>query len=355
MRSGCPTVCLPEAMTAHLGVDAGNTKTLAMLCGPSGELLGLGRSRCGDIYGAPGEDAAVDEVFAAIDAALTAAGRTRDAVASAAFRLAGVDWPADSDFWAATLTQRWPQLQVRSIRNDGYAAIRCGAPQGAGVALAAGTAAAIAARGADGRTWDMGWWGQHPMGALGLVSEALRAVYLADLGLGPPTALTERVLAHYRRASLAELCEWFTRRHDRASSAAQAGAAPVVTAAAVDGDPVAAEIVDEQGRRLALYGEVAARRVGLLERGDPVPVVLTGSVLTTADSPVAAALRGHLQRLLPAAAPRVATLPPVAGAALDAIAEAGRPVDETTLQRLSADFARMASDERPTAADQAER
>jgi len=330
-------------MTAHLGVDAGNTKTVAMLCGPSGELLGLGRSGCGDIYGAPGEDAAVHEVFAAIDAALAAAGLGRDAVTSAAFRLAGVDWPGDHDFWDTTLKQRWPQLQVRSICNDGYAAIRCGAPNGVGVAVAAGTAAAIAARGPDGRTWDMAWWGQHAMGSVGLVTEALRAVYLADLGLGPPTALTEGLLRHYRRDNLAELCEWFTRRHDRASHLERVSAAPVVTAASAAGDPVAGEIVDEQGRRLALYGEVAARRVGLLDRADPVPVVLTGSVLTTAGSPVAAAMRRHLQRLLPAAVPRLAALPPVAGAALDAIAEAGHPVDSTMLERLAADFARVAS------------
>lgn len=341
-HSGCPSVCLPEAMTAHLGVDAGNTKTMAMLCRPSGELLGLGRSGCGDIYGGPGEDTAVDEVFAAIDAALGAAGLDRDAVASAAFRLAGVDWPADRDLWDTTLKQRWPQLQVRSIRNDGYAAIRCGAPDGVGVAVAAGTSAAIAARGADGRTWDMGWWGQHPMGGLGLVTEALRAVYLADLGLAPPTALTGRLLAHYGRDNLAELCEWFTRRHDRASHAERVSAAPVVTAAAAEGDPVASDIVDEQGRRLGLYAEVAARRVGLLDRGDLVPVVFTGSVLTSAGSPVAAALRRHLPRLLPASAPRLSPLPPVAGAALDAIAEAGQPVDEATLQQLEADFARIA-------------
>ncbi|MBO0830661.1 MAG: hypothetical protein J2P29_01690, partial [Actinobacteria bacterium] len=191
--------------------------------------------------------------------------------------------------------------------------------------------------------WDMGWWGQHAMGGLGLVTEALRAVFLADLGLGPPTALTGRLLAHYRRDNLADLCEWFTRRHDRASHVERVSAAPVVVTAAADGDPVACDIADEQGRRLALYADVAARRVGLLERGDPVPVVLTGAVLTSAGSPVVAALRRYLQRLLPAAVPCLATLPPVAGATLDAIAEAGQPVDESTLQKLEADFARIAS------------
>jgi len=58
-----------------------------------------------------------------------------------------------------------------------------------GVAVNAGTAAAIAARGPEGATWDMGWWGQHAMGALGLVPESFKAVYLACLGAAPQTAL----------------------------------------------------------------------------------------------------------------------------------------------------------------------
>jgi hypothetical protein len=94
--------------------------------------------------------------------------------------------------------------------------------------------------------------------------------------------------------------------------------------------------VDEQGRRLALYAEVAARKVGLTERPEPVPVVLTGSVLTGPDSPVAEAMRRYAAELLPAANLLLATLPPAAGAALDAIAEAGQPVALTTLDRLGA-------------------
>jgi N-acetylglucosamine kinase-like BadF-type ATPase len=316
-----------------LGVDAGNSKTVAMLCAGSGDVLGVGWSGCGDIYGAPTEPEAVAEVFAAIEKALQDAGVARPAVASAAFRLAGVDWPEDRDFWDGCLAERWPELTRRSILNDGYAAIRCGEPSGVGVAVNAGTAGAIAARGPDGLTWDMGWWGQHALGALGLVGDALRAVNLAELGIGPPTALTAALLGFYGRTDLAELNQWLTRRHEKATQAQRLAAAHIVPAIAADGDEVARRIVDEQGRRLALYAEVAARRVGLIDA--PVPVVLAGTVLMAPDSGVATATRTHLATLLPTAVATVATVPPVAGAALDAIAEAGIAVDADTAARIA--------------------
>ena len=99
---------------------------------------------------------------------------------------------------------------------------------------------------------------------------------------------------------------------------------------------MARAIVDEQGRRLALYAKVAARKVGLTGRDEPVPVVLTGSVLTAHDSPVAAAMHRHVATLLPGARVHEAVLPPAAGAVLDAIAEAGEPVDTATCDRLAA-------------------
>jgi len=47
----------PGNHLAHLvlGVDAGNTKTIALVARDNGEILGYGRSGCGDIYGATSE------------------------------------------------------------------------------------------------------------------------------------------------------------------------------------------------------------------------------------------------------------------------------------------------------------
>jgi N-acetylglucosamine kinase-like BadF-type ATPase len=310
-------------MTIYLGIDAGNSKTVALACLPSGEVAGAARTGCGDIYGAPGEAAAVAAVLGAADAALADAGARRTDVVSAAFRLAGVDWPDDWEFWDSVLRKQWPGL-TRSILNDGYAAIRCGEPSGAAVAVNAGTAAAIAARGPDGATWDMGWWGQHAMGAIGLVSEALKAAFLAELDAAPATGLGPALLDFYGLPDLTELNRWFTRRRNAADPAQRPRAARVVMDAARQGDPIATKIVREQGRRLAFYAQIAARKVGLTSSGGShLPVIMSGSILTAPDSPVAAALQEQLPQLLPGAEPRHATLPPAAGAVLDALAEGG--------------------------------
>lgn len=319
----------------YLGVDAGNSKTVVLACLSSGKVVGAARSGCGDIYGAASEAEAVRTVLGAADAALAEAGADRSDVASAAFRLAGIDWPEDREYWDEALSRLWPGLP-HSVLNDGYAAIRCGEPSGVAVAVNAGTAAAIAARGPDGTTWDMGWWGQHAMGSIGLVSEAFKAVYLAHLGAAPQTALGPALLRFYGVDEIADLNRLFTRRENPAGPGERPKAARIVAESAKQGDPVAASIVDEQGRRLAFYAEIAARQTGLEKADGAIPVVMSGSVLADRDSPVAAALARHLPRLLPRAEPRHATLQPVAGAALDAVAEGGVAVGPEVSGTLAA-------------------
>ena len=305
-------------MTIYLGVDAGNSKTAVLACLPSGKVAGAARAGCGDIYGAPGETAAVATVLGAADAALADAGAERRDVASAAFRLAGVDWPEDWQFWDEVLSARWPGL-TRSILNDGYAAIRCGEPSGVGVAVNAGTAAAIAARGPDGATWQMGMRGQHAMGGIGLVSEAIKAATLADLGAAPATALGQALLDFYGLPDLTELNRWFTRRQNPADPAERPRAARVVTDAARLGDQVAIDIVREQGRRLAFYAEIAARHAGLRDdrrahsrgavRLDPDGPRFRGRGRPERAARAAAAGRGPAPRRAPAGGRRRARRP----------------------------------------------
>ena len=320
----------------YLGVDAGNSKTAALVCRATGEVVGAGRAGCGDIYGAASPQAAVDAVLTAVGEALAEAGAGPDRLAGAALRLAGVDWPEDHAFWSAALAEHWPSALPRSILNDGYAPIRCGEPSGRGVALVGGTAAAVAARGEDGRLWDLGMWSQHTMGAMGLAHEAVRAVTLAELGEAPATRLTQDLPAFHGLDSVRDLIHWLTRRVGSPGFSERVLCAPVVTAAATAGDAVARAIVQEQGRRFALYAGVAARQVGLLETGRPVGVVLSGSVLQAPGSPVVTALLEELGGHVPNAVVHRAELPPVAGALLDALAEGGVPADRGVRDRIAA-------------------
>lgn len=323
--------------TFHLGVDAGNSKTAAAVADGTGVILGVGREGQGDIYGAKSPQAAVDAVLGAIRIALSEAGISSERLASAAFRLAGIDWPEDNEFWQATIDRHLPGIGTVSILNDGFAAIRCGEPSGVGVAVVSGTAAAVAARGPSGQEWSLSFWLQDNLGAGGLGHSALRAVCLAELGMAPKTALTGRLLAYFDRSDVESLLHFFTGREQPGSWLHHASAAKEVTKAAAEGDAVACQIVEAQCERLADYAATAAVRVGFdPSAGAEIPVVLAGSVLTGTGSPVAETLAAALRARFETAGPRLAVFPPLAGSVLDALAEAGVAITPAVLERLRA-------------------
>src|SRR6185503_10466007 len=85
----------PRVSPLVLGVDGGNTKTIAVVVTGEGAVLGTGRAGCGDIHNARG-----------LGAALAEAGTGAGDVAAAAFSLAGADWPEDFDYLRRELRDR---------------------------------------------------------------------------------------------------------------------------------------------------------------------------------------------------------------------------------------------------------
>lgn len=320
--------------TFHLGLDAGNTKTDALVVDSEGRILGTGQRGCGDIYGALTPQHAVEAVVGAVTDCLTSAGVSAAALNSATFCIAGVDWPEDASFWRAALQAALP-AQVRvTVRNDGFAPLRCVYPCGSGVAILAGTGPAVAGRGSTGSEWALGWWVLDPLGAGGLGDRALDAVYRAELGIGHPTALTPLLLDVFEYPDVETLRHEFTRREHPRRWQDKALAARAVLHAASHNDPIALQITDAQAQALAGYARACALRVGFAPDTEAVPVVLAGSVLTAPRSPLTAMLLTALRHHLPEATPVLAPLPPVAGAALDAIADAGLPVTPQTVHAV---------------------
>jgi N-acetylglucosamine kinase-like BadF-type ATPase len=319
----------------HLGVDAGNSKTAALLSCSDGRVIGTGCSGPGDIYGVAQPADAVAAVLAATHHALTAAGVPPSTVNTAAFRLAGIDWPEDIAFWEQVLASELPELRHPSILNDGFAPIRCGEPSGIAVAIVVGTGPAVAGRGPDGREWSLSWWAQEPLGATGIGHEALRAACQYKLGIGPATTLTDALPAIYHEHSVEAVLHSFTRRNNRRNWQDKGRAARTVLASAEAGDPVANAIITRQAKRFAVYARAAAIQAGFDPQGDALPVVLAGSVVTADHSPMAEALRRELARQIPHCRPVLPTLPPMAGAALDAIAEAGVPITDDLLATMT--------------------
>lgn len=302
-----------------LAVDGGNTKTDVLVLTTDGEVLGHTKVGRTDIYG--DESGSVQRMRAGLDDAFAAAGIGPESLAAAAFRLAGRDFQVDEDFWRERLTS-WGINCPTTILNDGCAGIRTGNLDGIGMAITGGTSSAMGARGPGGRIWSLDMWAQEPMGAWGLGLEGYRAAVLAHLGLAEPTALQEVLPEFYGVDSVPALNELAVGRATVFDGLRYAAAAPVVAAAAADGDPVAVEISHEQARRFFAYTSVAVRETELDPAGS-WSIAIGGSVLRAPGSVVAEHLRSLVAQAFPATVVRVSDLPPVAGAALDAIAEAG--------------------------------
>jgi N-acetylglucosamine kinase-like BadF-type ATPase len=257
----------------YLGADAGNSKTQALVAQRDGTVVGASHvAGCADIYQAASPDEALDVVMRAADEALAASGGTRDSIASAAFGMAGADWPEDIEFLEAQLRSRGIGGSVMVV-NDAIGALWGGLPAGPGVAVACGTGAATGARGPLGE-WHSSFW-QGPQGANDLAQQSLHAAYRSELGIEPPTSLVLRLPEALGMPDLESVLHARTGRGTARPVIDRLAA--VVLDEASRGDAVALRIVREHGRELGDYALAAARKVGM-DLAEPFGLVLTGGV-----------------------------------------------------------------------------
>lgn len=322
--------CCPE-MVCILGVDGGNTKTIALVAAPDGRILGYARSGCSDIYGASSPKAAVEEIRRAVDSALREAGCQREAITSACFSLAGADWPEDYAYLENALGQIGLGCQI-VVYNDAMGALRAGAPEGVGVVIACGTGVATAARNAQGEFWHSSFW-QEGLCGLELGRLTLRAVYRSALGIEPPTALTEPVLAMFGQPSVEALLRRFTQRGgSRPTNTQISQIAPLLLNAADAGDTLAVRIVEQHALRLAEYALVAARKVHL---GEAFTLVLNGGVFRHPGRLLTDTLTRHIQAHYPAVMLVHSRYEPAIGALLLALEATGTVVTEAVMHEVN--------------------
>lgn len=315
-----------------LGVDAGGTKTHAIIADADGNLCGQGRSGCGN-WEAVGIDGAGAALAQAIHIALTQVGAQASDLRAAGYGLAGVDWPSDEQRLApmiAALGVPGPSALV----NDSYVALAAGAHDGCGVAVIAGTGSVVAGCNRHGERWRTfgvgGIWGDIG-GASDLVALATRAVAYADYGRGPATALTASLLAACGVHTVPELVEQVSRGTIHAPGSQLA---PLVTAAAQAGDAVACALAASIGSELGQNAATVARRLNMC--AEPFDLVLAGSVLCSGCAPLVDALLHEVRAIAPLVTPVVLGVPPAAGGVVLAMQVAGTPISAVGRARLLA-------------------
>jgi N-acetylglucosamine kinase-like BadF-type ATPase len=264
-----------------LGVDGGNTKTIALVARMDGTIVGAGRGGCSDIYNArplrPGGDpaeAALLNIDHAVMGALEQAGITPEEIHTSLFNMAGVDWPEDIDFVREAMTERGYGRQI-TLQNDALGLLTAGIGAEWGVSVIIGTGGAIGARAPDGRIWHTSYWQDEVQGGSQLAANVLFAVYRSELGISPPTSLTRRVLDYFGVTEVEEILHRQTGRN-QPPLRDDAGLPPLLFDEADRGDAAAQAIVRAHGEGLGTFVLAAARKVGI--EGMAFPLVMSGGI-----------------------------------------------------------------------------
>lgn len=311
-----------------LGVDAGASKTHAVVAAETGHVLGVGKSGTAnwEIVGLNGAQAALRR---AIWQALEMGNVAPQQISSACYGLAGLDWPGDETRLAATVAELGLGGQF-SLFNDAFLPLRAGTPDGIGLAAIAGSGACVAGRNQAGET-ARSLGGSYPLtdwgGAWDIALAAIHAVARAYMGMEPQTALTERLLAAAGCADVPAFLEGLMR--DRVEIGGEF--APQVAQVANEGDEAAQEIFRRAGHTVGENAVSIARRLSMLDT--EFVLVTAGGVFSSRN----VYLNESLSATLQAAAPRVRLVhwdaPPVIGAALLALDQLAlsRPPDTVLL------------------------
>lgn len=305
-----------------LGIDAGGSKTVALLAGENGEIIGEGRAGGANLQ-AHGELEVEKVLHQVIDQAVAA---RPVAPAAVCLGLAGVDREGDSRVIAGIM-RRLGFREHTLIVNDALIALVAGvalndqrSAVSEGVVLISGTGSIAYGVNTEGYAARAGGWGTS-LGDEGsgywIGRRALKAVARATDGRGPQTRLTDLVLAHF---SLTRPEQLVAEIYDHAQGKrAIASLGQTVEQARSQGDAVATEIMRKAADELTLAAASVIARLDM--RGRQFPIRLSGGMIKGATW-----LAGEVTSRLAEVAPRGLVAPlelePAMGAVRLALAEA---------------------------------
>jgi N-acetylglucosamine kinase-like BadF-type ATPase len=300
-----------------VAVDGGNSKTDVAILDETGRVLGTHRGP-GASFTPDDHDQSVADLERSVLAAAAEAGIEARPIADAGvFCLAGADLPAD-DRRILRALRDLGLVADPVLRNDTFAVMRAGAPQGWGVAVVCGAGFNCTGVGPDGR--------EVRFPALGAISgdwaggatigiEAVGACVRAGDGRGPRTALEQAVPAHFGlRTPRQVMVGLHTGKLD---DSRVYELAPVVLNAANEGDAVAVGIVERQAEEVSVLVCTSLRRLRLLR--SEADVVLGGGVARARSPVFMRRLTERVSACAPGARITVVDDLPIVGAALLAL------------------------------------
>lgn len=303
-----------------VGVDGGNSKTDLVLARLDGtvvaRVVGPGTRSSADGY-----DRTAADLAALLERAWDEARPALGDVVRSVLALANLDLPEEEADMASAL-ERLGVFGRLEVGNDTLAVLQAGAPDAWGVAVVCGAGINAIGVAPDGRRerflalgYHSGDWGGGASVALGALHHAVRA----QDGRGGDTLLRRTLPAHFGMTEPSDIT--LALHRGTLTRLELLRAAPVVFAAAQDGDATARELVVRCGREAAVMAAALLRRLGVPSPFPPV--VLGGSLLQSGDDILLGAFEAQLHAQVPGATYTVLHLPPVAGPVDEALRLAG--------------------------------
>jgi N-acetylglucosamine kinase-like BadF-type ATPase len=322
-----------------LAIDGGNSKTDLALVSSDGEVVALARGPLSSPHHL-GVDGSLEVLDGLLSQALAEARipNGKGPVADVGeLYLAGLDVPSEEEAMQTAASSRNLARRI-SVGNDTFAVLRAGTDSGWGVAIVCGAGINCRAVSPDGRQarfpalgWISGDWG----GGWDVGHDAVSAAARSEDGRGPKTTLEQAVPAYFGMTTPSELAEAF--HHGEISERRVMELPPVVMAEAAR-DETAAGIVAHLALEVVTLIRVALERLELTDA--PVEVVLGGGLMQSGDERLISAVAAGLHDVAPKATAKVASSPPVVGAALLGLdeLEAGPDAQRRAREELATAF-----------------
>ncbi len=305
-----------------IGIDSGGTATRVALAESTGRVLALGNAGTGNLRDA-GKAALSSQIDQATQAAFGAAGIARRPVLAGFLGVAGCSTEADRQAVRAgvgSLCLTTPE--TLAVSHDLRAAHAGAFLDRPGIVMVAGTGACGYGRAASGHEHRAGGWGSRlDDGGSGtwLGLQALAACFRAHDGRGPGSVLSESVP---ERLGVNTLRDAFALLEAPDYRTRFSALAPLVTAAATQGDAVAAGIIERGTIELADMAAAVRDALVAHEPGTPLTISPVGGVFT-AGPIVCDGFALALEARLPGCVIAEPELPPVLGAVFLALRSLG--------------------------------
>lgn len=311
---------------AILALDQGQTKTVALLLGENGEILGNGMTGGASHYkdGLAKASAMMQE---AADNALSLTGLTRADITEVCGGIAAANWPEEVVMLQEEIRKIF-QVEKATVLNDCVIALRAGTDSDDAIVLCTGSGmnSAVFAGGKLKLVYN-NYIDLYDQGSEGLGARAFKAAFESHMCCKPPTTLGKRLMDYFEIQDMDQLMLAFYR--DKLTKPLK-DVAEIVFEEAAHNEPEALEVIYSFGKSISRYVIGAVRRFEV----EPAnfKVILSGGVFKNPNPLLYETVCSQIHRTYADIRIEQSFYEPIIGAALMALDEKGPKTDEAHLK-----------------------